>query len=120
MKRFVAAIAIISALCCVWGCDNGDEVLWGCDSNLVGSWREENPTYFPYFHVTFNADGSLVMLNTKGASTTESGIWHTEGTKLVISMKSKAYSDEYEYRLMPDKLYMTTIDGYEIVCRKVQ
>lgn len=114
MKRVLAMLAIVSALFCVSGCGEGVE--WGLDENIIGTWEEINPRYYPDFKVTFNADGSVYLQHNSYSAYSGSGAWYTADKTLTISLSSKDYSDEYEYRVVNNHLVLTTLDGYVIEC----
>lgn len=120
MKKLIITLIAISAMYGLAGC--GEDKAWGLDQNIIGHWREVNPTYYPYFRVTFNTDGMVVFdggvipEHYQYAKYSGVGSWHTENDTLTISMFSKDYSDVFKYRQYGDRLELTTIDGYVIEC----
>jgi len=107
MKNLIATIALLSILLAavgLGGCDEGKPR--GHDVDLIGSWNETNPAYFPHYRATFQQDGTVDFVG--------HGFWSTEGTSLFMIMTGESVATEYQYQQSGDRLTLTSLSGYQL------
>lgn len=103
-RAAILSLSILLTVVGLCGCDEGKPR--GNDVDLVGSWNEVNPAYFPRYRITFQQDGTVDFIG--------HGLWSTEGTSLFMIMSGESFTTEYQYKQAGDSLTLTSISGYEV------